>query len=69
MTAKVMVCVSLTPMSEPDQNPSNDREKLVERLMESDGLSREQANEVVEAHLLDRSNEIDPALLDGLDLA
>ncbi len=58
----------MTDSAKSPPDPTLEREKLVDRLMEHQEISREEAEKLVEAHLQDRSSEIDPKLLDGIDL-
>lgn len=47
--------------------PTDQRARLVERLMAHREITREEAEALVDAHMQDRSADIDPELLEGLD--
>ena len=57
----------MTDRIDTPPDPTHERDKLVQRLMEHREISREEAEKLVEEHLQGRSSDIDPELLDGVD--
>lgn len=48
--------------------PTHQRDRLVKRLMAHREITREEAEALVDAHMQDRSADIEPELLEGIEL-
>lgn len=61
--------ISRLEAGRPDarREPSNEERILIERLVNRQGVSRDEANDLVEQHRRGRRPAIDPALMEGLD--